>query len=320
MNLVPSVRAWLRRRRRRRNQDSNPEGEASLPAAKSPLSMANQEGEESMPRQGSLLATVSSFLWRFIPKSQPSRGSDKNTPGGCARVPLLSPPDAQLSESGMPRRLVHSDPSTESSWQRQNSAGGSSISGSSFSTARTSICSRASHHTVLANNLLGGLAGLGVQRPADSVPKPFQCTFCLSQCNGRQEWVVHENGHTLDVPGDRPLRDRCDDCPPSRAFNGYRDVAAIDNIQTTWKTATNMDRWYWNCGFCSATLGSLDERREHIGDHFDEGMTMSSWDPLVSTNPIHNSDFDPAIGFSPCWSPATLLAIQQPGMIDYINR
>jgi hypothetical protein len=66
-------------------------------------------------------------------------------------------------------------------------------------------------------------------------------------------------------------------------------------------------------------LRSWTERQAHIAEHFTNGMTMSSWDPLRSPYPLMKFSMTPVPGF-PTWNSAPLLAIQQPQLSDFINR
>ncbi|KAH0538888.1 hypothetical protein FGG08_004544 [Glutinoglossum americanum] len=116
--------------------------------------------------------------------------------------------------------------------------------------------------------------------------KPWQCTFCLEQLSDRAAWLDHEESHILQV---------CDN-------EGYDGAIEHDN-----------DNWFYSCGFCSVLLKTWFERTEHIGDHYGEGTTMASWDPLASPYPMQRHDFSPVRGFPACWSLGTLLGAQRLG-------
>jgi len=114
--------------------------------------------------------------------------------------------------------------------------------------------------------------------------KPWQCTFCLQQLSGRAAWLDHEESHMQQVCVEQ----------------GYDCAMGDDN-----------DDWFYPCGFCPVLLRAWPERIEHISDHYDNGTTMASWDPLASPYPLYRHDFSPVRGFPACWSWGNLLAVQR---------
>ncbi|CZR70254.1 uncharacterized protein PAC_20155 [Phialocephala subalpina] len=46
------------------------------------------------------------------------------------------------------------------------------------------------------------------------------------------------------------------------------------------------DDWYWGCGFCKRSIVGWTDRVRHIGRHFRQELSMSSWDPFVPACPI----------------------------------
>jgi hypothetical protein len=99
----------------------------------------------------------------------------------------------------------------------------------------------------------------------------------------------------------------------------YNQDQGIINHRQSWRWQKNKDNWFWNCGFCDTLLRSWVERQEHIAEHFEKGTTMSSWDPLRSPYPLMKFTLTPVPGF-PRWDLAPLLATQQRGLLDFLNR
>ncbi|KAH0566147.1 hypothetical protein GP486_000450 [Trichoglossum hirsutum] len=125
--------------------------------------------------------------------------------------------------------------------------------------------------------------------PSPSLPgtlKPWQCTYCLQQLNGRSAWLDHEESH---------IRQVCN----SEGYDGAMD--------------DGNDDWFYSCGFCSVLLKTWLERGEHIGKHYANGTTMISWNPLASPYPVQRYDFSPVRGFPSCWSWEALLGAQRVG-------
>jgi hypothetical protein len=113
---------------------------------------------------------------------------------------------------------------------------------------------------------------------------PWQCTFCLQQLNDKATWLGHEESHIQEV------------C----LEEGYDCAMGSDN-----------DNWFYPCGFCPALLRTWPERREHFSDHYDNGTTIASWDPLTSPYPVYRHDFSFVRGFPACWNSGTLLRAQR---------
>ncbi|OCK89974.1 uncharacterized protein K441DRAFT_263781 [Cenococcum geophilum 1.58] len=200
--------------------------------------------------------------------------------------------------------------------------------------------------------------GLNVRVIPRGPPRPFQCTFCLEQCENRSDWMEHERSHfpkqgwtcminsqdRIEYDG-RILCDFCgivdkshnfsqhniDACVNSRLENRTfatesdmtHHLATVHNHDNTmieeWPKC--MDSWFWSCGFCDSVLLSWDERQSHIADeHFENMCTMALWNPLTSPYPWSKQSSTLVRGF-PRWEQSTLLAaIRQPTILDFINR
>jgi hypothetical protein len=187
----------------------------------------------------------------------------------------------------------------------------------------------------------------------DHRPRPFQCTFCLRQCEDMQDWKQHErsqhrqqewicmpygpteniHGYNICVFCDASEPDTthsshhnsepCSSLPVGdRTFIGeeefrehlrkvHNQPAVTEHMQDNWWWYPRDDKHYWNCGFCDLLLTSWTERVKHIGDHFQEGMTMSSWDPLMPPSPLDKDTLTCASRFPPVgWNTGTLWSFQ----------
>jgi hypothetical protein len=92
---------------------------------------------------------------------------------------------------------------------------------------------------------------------------------------------------------------------------------ALTKCMNKWSFAPKDDAWYWHCGFCDTLLARWTDRVTHIGDHFKEGMLMSSWDPLMPPYPLDKTTGTCATWFPPLsWDAETLLALQ----LEQCNR
>ena len=91
------------------------------------------------------------------------------------------------------------------------------------------------------------------------------------------------------------------------------------NVMKSWNWPQCMDEWYWYCGFCNTVLPSWDKRKDHLNEHFRNGETMSTWDPLTSPYPWSKQSSTLIPGFSQ-WQPSKLLAIQQHTILDLVNK
>ena len=184
--------------------------------------------------------------------------------------------------------------------------------------------------------------GLNIQVIPQGPPRPFQCTFCLEQCENRSDWIKHERSHfpkqgwtCMINSQDRIQYDGrilCDSRLKNRTFATEGDMAhhlatvhnhdntMIEDMQT-WEWPRCMDSWFWSCGFCESVLPSWDERQSHIADeHFEKMCTMALWNPLTSPYPWSKQSSTLVRGF-PRWEQSTLLAaIRQPTILDFINR
>ena len=191
--------------------------------------------------------------------------------------------------------------------------------------------------TVGANTLSSNISGAGsckhqlqlnIETSPLAAPRPFQCTFCLTQCTGKQDWNQHERsnhfqrrgwGNVLD--GLTEEQSSCYALSSSQRSSDTCVTPICEGRRPSHRSEPEgyMNDWYWNCGFCSLVLRSWDERQEHIADeHFEKGTTMSVWDPLKPPLPWKRSTGTPVPGF-PSWDLDELLAIQQPNLADSID-
>ncbi|KAI9768043.1 MAG: hypothetical protein M1839_004203 [Geoglossum umbratile] len=87
---------------------------------------------------------------------------------------------------------------------------------------------------------------------------------------------------------------------------------AMTNIMQGWSWPPEDNAWYWNCGFCGEVLARWPDRARHIGNHFQEGEVMSSWDPLMPSYPLDKTTLNCVAGFPPLvWDVGTLLTLQR---------
>jgi hypothetical protein len=190
--------------------------------------------------------------------------------------------------------------------------------------------------------------------PSDDAPRPFQCTFCLKQCNGQDEWESHELSQHIPkriwicLPrGPVERTDGCDICVFCSAADPDADHCSQHNVQhcydektvdqtfiskealqqhlSTVHNQTKMnhrtqkwwhlrknDEWYWNCGFCDTLFPRWTDRVVHIGEHFNEGMVMSSWDPLTPPYPLDKTTLNCVAWFPPVdWDATTLWDLER---------
>jgi hypothetical protein len=145
-----------------------------------------------------------------------------------------------------------------------------------FSTCATTHPISSSHSSVDSRPHTNSGSLRNAPVTTDGFLNPFQCTFCLSQCMCRQGWKQHERTQHF----------------PQLAFD-------------------KEERAYWNCGFCPYLSKSWDERMEHIGDHYEEGMTMSSWDSRSPPSPLHRGHLAPLRELRLDWDAAALLSLQR---------
>ncbi|KAH6665970.1 hypothetical protein B0J14DRAFT_660105 [Halenospora varia] len=199
----------------------------------------------------------------------------------------------------------------------------------------------------------------------DAAPRPFQCTFCLEQCEDQAEWEYHEEEHLPDslwicMPwGPVEDIDGYDTCVFCHALEPREEhdfehaiqpcydasmtdrtfankiafqqhlvtvhaQTRINTIIHEWKFPVSDDSYYWNCGFCGINgpddnsgpcdtlLSTWSERAEHIGDHFQSGMVMSSWDPYTPPYPLDRVTLACAAWFPPLsWGAQTLWDLER---------
>ncbi|KMU74616.1 hypothetical protein CISG_04323 [Coccidioides immitis RMSCC 3703] len=195
---------------------------------------------------------------------------------------------------------------------------------------------------------------LEIQMPLGE-PRPFQCTFCLMQWENKEEWAYHEAAFHMRPYGNLYSQDEGvvthDDVMFSMSdvvstFSRYEnqepshDAEAAaekcisfgyhlysDNPQAlegpkridSWNWLEKRSNWFWNCGFCELILRTWAERQEHVAEHFEQGTTMISWNPLRSPYPISKFTMTPVEGFPP-WDLSPLHCLQQPGFQDEVYR
>lgn len=184
---------------------------------------------------------------------------------------------------------------------------------------------------------------------SDDASRPFQCTFCLKQCNDQGEWELHELSQhipkriwicLLRGPVERtdggnicvfcsaadPDADHCsqhkfqqcyDEKTADQTFISkealQQHLSTVHNrtemshrMQKWWRLRKD-DEWYWNCGFCDTLLARWTDRVVHIGEHFNEGTVMSSWDPLTPLYPLDRTTLNRVALFPPVAWDATAL-------------
>ncbi|KAI1948255.1 hypothetical protein LOZ07_004931 [Ophidiomyces ophidiicola] len=175
-------------------------------------------------------------------------------------------------------------------------------------------------------------------------PRPFQCTFCLMQWENREEWAYHEASFHMRPYGN--LLSQADQANEEVLFSMSDVVSTHSSIEhqeptaaseeqpneflslgyhlysqgeaepkksESWNWLEKRSNWFWNCGFCDLLMRTWSERQDHIAEHFEEGMTMVSWNPLRSPYPISKFTLTPVEGF-PLWDFSPLQSLQQPGV------
>ncbi|EEH21023.1 hypothetical protein PABG_03254 [Paracoccidioides brasiliensis Pb03] len=203
--------------------------------------------------------------------------------------PVSDPPTSTVQTSDLHEAfsLQHSD------------SGASSITSSvvAKTPARSQCIPRSSHKTEYGRPHLN----LDVPITEERGPLPFQCTFCLLQCENKENWIDHErNVHMW------------------RPRSSHQPILAADYSGASREWLEAKRDWFWNCGFCGILLQSWDERQTHFIEHFEDKKTMASWNPLQTPYPLDKFLLTPIIGF-PQWSPAPLLSNQEARIRDFVN-
>ena len=165
-------------------------------------------------------------------------------------------------------------------------------------------------------------------------PKMFQCTFCLKQCIDQGDWERHEVFHIpkkiwICMPSgpdrnhvcafcDLPDPDsdhlsqhsikqcfdtkrKCRTFPSKATLQQHLSVIHNQTEMTPrmhkWSRYPKNDEWYWNCGFCERLLPNWTDRFEHLAIHFNDGLVISSWDPLTPSYPLDRTTLNSATSF-----------------------
>ncbi|KAH0541556.1 hypothetical protein FGG08_003968 [Glutinoglossum americanum] len=216
--------------------------------------------------------------WFLHPASRP-RSGEKMRNANDEGLPATPPPAPRALETN-PDGLSASPASHVSLvFSAHTSAAPISSSHSSATLSSHTHC----HHSSGESHQPPSSVKSGVPAAIGGPPEPFQCTYCLRQCLYKWEWKQHEQ--SLHFP-----------------------QLLLGELQEA----------YWNCGFCSHLPRTWDERIEHIGEHYEEGLTMASWDPRSTPAPLHQDYLTPIRGFKPEWDAAALLTIQR--LSDSANR
>ncbi|OCL10740.1 hypothetical protein AOQ84DRAFT_209702 [Glonium stellatum] len=143
------------------------------------------------------------------------------------------------------------------------------------------------------------------------------CSFC-ADVNPTHDFSQHNTDHCTDKRIlDRTFTTESDLKQHLHTIHG--DNRVMIGVMQSWNWPQCMNEWYWYCGFCDTILQSWDKRKEHINEHFRNGETMSTWNPLASPYPW-SRQLSPFIPGFPRWEPSKLLAIQQHTILDVINK
>jgi len=124
----------------------------------------------------------------------------------------------------------------------------------------------------------------------------------------------HDSQHTIqhcynEVAKDRTLISK--DALLQHLSTIHNQTEMTHNMQK-WSRSPKDNGWYWNCGFCDTLLPRWSDRVVHIGDHFNEGAVMSSWDPLTPSYPLDRSTLNCATWFPPLgWDARTLWDLER---------
>jgi hypothetical protein len=144
--------------------------------------------------------------------------------------------------------------------------------------------------------------------PSEEMDGRDTCVFC----GETDPEASHFEQHNYDICYDQETKDRTfvSEEDLREHLRVVHDQPAMSHCMEKWSWPPEDNAWYWNCGFCDTLLTSWSDRIDHIGDHFREGKTMSSWDPLAPPHPLHKSTLT-RIAWLPAllWGPETLLAL-----------
>ncbi|KAH8647597.1 hypothetical protein BGZ60DRAFT_437913 [Tricladium varicosporioides] len=132
--------------------------------------------------------------------------------------------------------------------------------------------------------------------PVEDIDDYDTCVFCYA-LEPREE---HDSEHAIQPCYDASMTDRT--FASKSAFQRHlltvHGQTRMNSIIHEWKFPVSDDSYYWNCGFCgtpestdtsgfcNTLLSTWTERAEHIGEHFQSGMVMSSWDPYTPPFPL----------------------------------
>jgi len=143
------------------------------------------------------------------------------------------------------------------------------------------------------------------------------CSFC-SDTDKKHDFSPHNTNHCSNKRIlDRTFTSESEMKRHLHTVHGNDHVMA--SVMQSWDWPRCMDEWYWHCGLCNTILPSWDKRKDHLNEHFRNGETMSTWDPLTSPYPWSKQSSTLIPGFS-LWQPSKLLAIQQHTILDLVNK
>lgn len=123
------------------------------------------------------------------------------------------------------------------------------------------------------------------------------CVFCGIASPSASHYLTHEDEPCAHKSTrERTFRRRVDLEKHFWNMHGQREIPDYLN---RWSFEPQYEDWYWQCGFCDRSMSGWTDRVRHIGNHFQEGLSMFCWDPVISAGPI-----DKCTGTPVAWHPA----------------
>ncbi|KAF8856903.1 hypothetical protein BDZ45DRAFT_803804 [Acephala macrosclerotiorum] len=123
------------------------------------------------------------------------------------------------------------------------------------------------------------------------------CVLCGIANPSKSHYLQHEDGPCAHKSTrERTFRRKEDLEKHFWNMHGQRETPDCLN---RWSFEPLYEDWYWQCGFCDRSMSKWTDRVRHIGNHFQEGLSMFCWDPFISAGPI-----DKGTGSPVAWFPA----------------
>ena len=124
----------------------------------------------------------------------------------------------------------------------------------------------------------------------------------------------HSSQHTVQCCYSERAKDRTfisKDALRQHVSDIHNQKEMTRKMENWWRSTKDND-WYWNCGFCDKVFSRWTDRAVHIGEHFNEGTDISSWDPLTPPYPLNRTTLNCAAWFPPLgWDARTLWDLER---------